>query len=131
VSTRISAKAIALGFAAGFAAGAIYSLVVGLVRLAMSSKDLLDPAFVAVNLVGALGTSVVAGYVAARFAPGAEVENSVAVGAVVVLLSAIAYVPFGMDRYPAWYNIPAFLLTIPFCIVGGIIRRNGAPRDAA
>jgi hypothetical protein len=130
VSKRVSVKAIALGFLAGFAAGAIYSVVVGLFLVAIGREGL-DPIFFIISLVGAFGSCFVAGWVAAHLATGTEIENSAVVGAVIVLASAVAYVPLDMGQYPVWYNVLAFLLAIPFSVLGGIARRNRASRNAA
>ena len=124
-------KAILVGIVAGFFAGAIWSIAASLVlrpliTQAGSPANALasSPTFVLISLVGAVGSALVAGWVTARMTIGAEVLNSVAVGVVIVLLSAVLFMPLGMNEWPLWYNVPAFALTVPFSLLGGVIRRN-------
>lgn len=132
----VRVKAILVGIVAGFVAGAIWSIAASVVlhppvTQAGSVANALatDPTFVLISLIGAVGSALVAGWVAARMANGAEILNSVAVGVVVVLLSAMLFIPLGMNEWPLWYNVPAFALTVPFSLLGGVIRRSARGRN--
>jgi hypothetical protein len=125
-----SPRAILLGTVAAFLAGGVCSVVAA--ALAMPSAAQLDPAvnpmmatttLVAMSLAGAVISAFVAGWVAAQLARNAELLNAVAVGALLVLLSALFFLPLGMETFPLWYNVPAFALTIPFSLLGGLVRR--------
>ncbi len=124
----LSVKAIALGFLAGFAAAIALSLASVVLLIAGGSPiDEIEEntVYLGWGLVNSLLSSAVSGYAAAVLAPTSELANAVAVGVVILALSALLYLPFDMGDLPLWYNIPAFLLTVPAAAVGGMARRRG------
>ena len=127
----IRIKAILAGMVTGFVAGAIWSVLAAVVLHPATTQAgsparalAASPTFVVTSLIGALGSSLVTGWVSARMSKGAEILNSVAAGGVVVVLSAVLFMPLGMNEWPLWYNVPAFALTVPFSFFGGVISRN-------
>ncbi|MBY0578865.1 MAG: hypothetical protein K2P57_07440 [Burkholderiales bacterium] len=127
-------KAIVMGLIAGIIAGAIWSVVEVIVlphdsyHLDPSNPLVATPTYIILSLIGAFGSSLVAGWVSAHLAKRAEVANSLAVGGITVLLSAVLFFPLAMNKLPLSYNIPAFALTVPFSILGGLIRRKARVR---
>lgn len=125
---QLRIKAIFWGVVAGFVAGAVWSIInaVLLPTASMPHGDVAtalasSSSFLLSSLLGAFLSSLVSGWAAARMTAGAEIVNSVAVGVVILLLSAAMFLPVGMNHYPLWYNIPAFGLTVPFTFLGGLI----------
>lgn len=121
--------AIVLGLLAGAAGGILLGVMTSFILdLPLTGEHrasrVLGPhvsSFVALNLLGALGTSFLSGMVAAARARGHELPNAIAVGVIVVLLSVALFVRMGLSAYPLWYNVPAFLGTIPLSFLGGLL----------
>ena len=124
-------KAILLGLLAGFVASILWRLLAVLILAWLRGGlfDAFDPAFVVLSLLGAAGSMVVCGWVAARLAKENEMQNSGAVGVLVVLLGAAVFVPGEYGQYPLWYNALIFLLTVPMSILGGALQRRQGGRE--
>ena len=133
---RIRVLGILLGVVAGFFVGMVWSILVA-VLLATSLAQTSSPAqalnssqaFLFCGLIGSFFSSSVAGWTAAHMARGAEIHNSLAVGAVIVIASAALFLPLKMDQFPLWYNIPAFALAVPFAWAGGWMRQRSRVRS--
>ena len=73
---------------------------------------------------GALG-SLLGGYISGLLAPGAEIKNAVAMGALSLtlgLLMVLANSGATTSGTPVWATIVSFLLTIPAAACGGALR---------
>ena len=132
---RISAVAMISGFAASFLVGVLVVLLGSFLVTVLGVSDeatlselegalFTDLPLVAVALIGALSSAFAAGYAAATTAPGDELLNALAVGVLLVAVSAAGYQYLRLDLYPLWYTIPAFVLTVPLSLVGGLVRRG-------
>ena len=127
MKNQVRIKAILVGLVAGFFAGFIWSIIVAMLSLYLvpaasdANAFMTNPILVVLSLIGSFASSLVAGYVTARKAIGAEIYNSVAVGAVIILVNVALFFPTGLNHAPIWYNIPAFLLVVPLCFLGGLI----------
>ena len=63
-------------------------------------------------------------YIAARFAPHAQMRHALTLGAVgLVLSSAGAITTSGMDLGPNWYPIALVLTALPCAWLGGVLHR--------
>ena len=127
--SRVRVGAVVLGFLAGAAGGVIWGMAMPLILgVPLTGENRASrvlgpemPSYVALGLIGALGTSFLSGGVAALRAKGQEMPNAIAVGVFVVLLSVALFIPLELDKYPLWYNVPAFLGTIPLAALGGLV----------
>jgi hypothetical protein len=87
-----------------------------------------DPRIVALALFGALVSAFAAGYAAAWVAPGDELPNALAIGVLLVAISAASYDEPELGLYPSWYTISTLGFTVPSSLLGGLLRRGPAVR---
>ncbi len=123
---RIPVKGPLCGFLGGLVAGLLLAALTTL--LVPGYGEALNPArvsqlsagFIIISLCLALGSSLISGVIAALLSRNAEIMSAIITGMLAVLLSAILFFPSGLSVYPLSYNLPAFILTIPFAFVGGL-----------
>lgn len=139
---RISAIAMVSGFATNFVVSSLVTLLGAFVVDALGlsaelgSADLqeslaTDAPLVAVILLAASGSAFAAGYAAAVAAPGDEAINALVLGLLLMGVNAAGYAYSGVDPYPLWYAIPAFAVTVPLSLFGGLVRRGPPPHDGS
>jgi hypothetical protein len=73
--------------------------------------------FLVVNLVLGTLTTVVGGYIAARYGKESPIRNALAFGVIGVLVGWL----LTDEGAPAWFNIPAFASILPASLLGGLI----------
>ena len=112
-----SAVALFAAILAGFAAAAIGIDVTNF-------ESLRRPDVAAVVLLISIASFAVAGYIAARFAPGEELINAIAIGA---LLMVINHMESGELPIPLWLRISSLLLAVPCALLGGYVYRGREP----
>lgn len=134
---RFSAVAILYGLAMGTLVGIVLTIL-GTLAIALPSPTEVssvvdagawvtrDPRFVSVALLGALGAAFVAGDVAASLAPGDELPNALATGALLLVTHALIPRQLQLGVYPAWYTLSVLALTVPLAGLGGLHRRGPA-----
>ena len=114
----------------GCAASTVVTIVLGVlggVASAVAGLDLSDVTVfaridVAVALLFMAITSfVTGGYAAARLAPGEEVVNAIATGA---LLLAAGYGGPQMAALPPWLRVSSIVLALPSALAGGLLYRG-------
>jgi hypothetical protein len=132
---RLSAFAILFGLCASFLAAVLVALV-GTSLLQIELPDdrapfseldlalLTDSRFLGVALVAALVSAFVAGYSAASLAPGDELPNALALGALLLPMGFAGAGSSDTGLLPLWYSLPTFLLTVPACLLGARLRRG-------
>lgn len=87
-------------------------------------------ALLAVSLPLGLLITAVGGYVTARLAPGAEMNNAFVMGIAMTVLSAFL-TAVSEPRPPLWYTLVGVLATTPAALLGGWVRARTAAKRAA
>ena len=90
------------------------------------AEAVLRPTFLLASLVVGSITSVVAGYVSARWAKRLPYANSAAVGALGMLLGLV----FVDGDLPLWFNILYLGSVLPMALVGGHLARQAEYAEA-
>jgi hypothetical protein len=123
----------------GAAASSVVAVVLGIlggVATAIAGLDFTDIAVLqrtdvaAAMLFMAIASFVAGGYVAARLAPGEEILNALATGA---LLAVASYGGPQMPALPPWLRVLPIALALPSALAGGWLyrgRQSAAEQEA-
>ena len=77
-----------------------------------------DPLYVFFALVMSVFTDFLSGMIAGFLARGAEVRAGGLAGGLMLVLAVVLFFPLGMEKYPLWYNIPAYVAVVPAGLLG-------------
>ena len=123
----LRSRAITLGFLADVAGSwiagiAVFAFTPGLEGLSVEQQSAVLSVSPFVFLLGSLMTYL-GGFVAGHLAPGEELANSFAVGALVTLLTFFSLLDSSAGT-PFWLVAVAMLITIPLAVAGGLSRAS-------
>jgi hypothetical protein len=85
-----------------------------------SDTPIHDPSALLGLLIGAIFTSMVAGYATAIFHPS-SIRPVLCLGLLLVLMGAIVQNQI-FDQMPLWYHVAFLTLLLPICLVGARLR---------
>ena len=128
----LSFKAILIGFLVDILGSSIVAGIIGFIigyRLGASG---VPPTEIPERLAQMTGMQIVAlivgllfsmfgGYVAALVAKENEIQNATATGVFSVIIALLSTLIFTQSA-PLWFNVAAYLLTIPAAYLGGYLR---------
>jgi hypothetical protein len=93
-----------------------------------SAALLADARFLGVALAATFVGAFAGGYTAGVIAPGDELPNGLALGALLLPMGFTGNRELDTELLPLWYTLPTLLLTIPACVLGALLCRGRSPR---
>jgi putative membrane protein (TIGR04086 family) len=141
-SSRISIKAISIGVLVGLGSSTVLAAVLGIIYgIVLTGKGFTEAemktimthsfSFLFFGMVISLGCNFLGGFAAGRIAKTSEVMHGGIVGGIFILLSLALFVPLNLGDWPLWSTLIGFLLTIPFCMLGGHVSKITRKKTAA
>ena len=125
---RLYPISVLVGGAAASAVGVLLGFLIALGAIAAgfelgSTEDLQRIEVAAVIVIVSIASFLIAGYVTARFAPGEEIVNAAATGAVMVVAGIGSFGDPSMEAFPEALRVLLLVLALPCTWAGAFLYR--------
>lgn len=139
--SKIQAKAVLIGALVDIGSSVVSNFIVlnimaiilasqGVPSTEIDARILQSPTFLASSLIIGFGFTFLGGFVAANLAKVRKVLHSSLVGSIGVALGLVLLFLYGTGSIPLWYNLTAFILTIPVAAMGGYTAKGNVDQPA-